>query len=256
MVVLNDVAALVMALPVAIMLRESQGLQGDRLVYILTCVPLLAVAALAAALIMGSYRAVWRYMGTGEIVRLAQFALLAVLLFWLGQFLVDRLTQLPRSGPAIHFLVAMFILIGSRIAYGKYCRWQESPVDGRKRRQPLLLIGTGDGTSLFIQMLSQRRNADYEPVGILADDVTRHRSINGVSILGGLADIDRVLAILRVQGMSPARIVVTRPHHELGRTAVQHVMKRADGRFGLVVDGDGRRIAVPVVQHVDVVLVT
>jgi lipopolysaccharide/colanic/teichoic acid biosynthesis glycosyltransferase len=76
-------------------------------------------------------------------------------------------------------------------------------------------------------MLSQRRNADYEPVGIVADNVTRHRSVNGVSILGGLADIDRVLAILRVQGMSPARIVITRPHHELGRAAVQYVMKRA-----------------------------
>jgi hypothetical protein len=50
-----------------------------------------------------------------------------------------------------------------------------------------------------------------------------------------------------LQGVA-IRVVVVGQHVD------QH--RRADGRFGLVVDGDGRRIAVPVVQHVDVVLVT
>jgi hypothetical protein len=36
-------------------------------------------------------------MGIAEILRLAQLALLAILLFYLGQFVVDRLEHLPRS---------------------------------------------------------------------------------------------------------------------------------------------------------------
>ena len=227
LVIVCDVTAVTVALPLAIMLRENQLLAGDRLAYILSCLPLLAAASLAAALALGHYRAVWRYMGIGEITRLATFALVAVLLFWTGQFLVDRLAHLPRSGPAIQFLVAMFLLIGARIAYSEYCRWTEAPAGARPHRQPLLLIGSGDGTALFIQMLGSRRTTAYEPVGILCDHLTRHRSVNGVPVLGSLADIDRVLANLRVQGMTPARLVVTRPHHELGRDAVNHVMQRA-----------------------------
>ena len=75
LVVLHDVAAVTVALPLAIMLRENQLLIGDRLGYILACLPLLAAASLAACLPLGSYRAVWRYMGIGEITYPPKIAL-------------------------------------------------------------------------------------------------------------------------------------------------------------------------------------
>lgn len=225
-VVIHDIAAIVVAFPIAVMLRENSLLDGGRFFYILSCLPLLVVAALLAITILGSHRAIWRYMGTGEIVGLSQLALMAVLLFYLGQFLVDRLDSLPRSAPPIHFLVAMFFLLGTRIAYGEYCRH----VDAGARphdRQSLLLVGSGDGAALFIQMLASRPDRAYDVVGILSDQISRDRSIAGVPVLGGLADFDAVLANLRVQGMLPSRLVITRPHHELGRDAVHHLMKHA-----------------------------
>jgi hypothetical protein len=45
--------------------------------------------------------------------------------------------------------------------------------------------------------------------------VSTNRSIAGVPVLGDLADFDRVVANLRVQGMPPAAIVITRPHQRL-----------------------------------------
>jgi lipopolysaccharide/colanic/teichoic acid biosynthesis glycosyltransferase len=226
LVVIHDVAAVTVSLPLAVMLRDSAFLDGPRLLYVLSCLPTVALTALLAILLLGSYRTVWRYMGMAGIVRLARFVLLAILLFYTAQFLINRVERLPRSAPPIHFLVAMFLLIGARIAYGEWCRWTDSPAD-RPHRQPLLLIGAGDGAALFIQMLAQRRDAAYEAVGILCDDMTRHRRVDDVPILGGLDDLDAVLANLRVQGMTPARLVVTRPHHELGRNAVYRVMERA-----------------------------
>ncbi len=226
LVVLIDTAALTLALPLALLLRENRLPTGDRLAEVLQALPLLAIAAVIASLLLGSYRAVWRYMGIAEIVRLAQLALLAILLFYLGQFGVDRLQHLPRSAPPIHFLVAMFLLLGARILYGELCRrGGDRTRDGARR--PLLLVGSGDGAALFIQMLHHQPDRAHDIAGIICDRVSRHRSVAGVPVLGGLADFDAVLATLRVQGMTPERIVVTRPHHELGRDAVYRIMSRA-----------------------------
>ncbi|MEZ5858883.1 MAG: hypothetical protein R3D28_07780 [Geminicoccaceae bacterium] len=234
LVVLVDAAAITVALPLALVLRENRLPAGDRLAELWASLPLLALAAVTASLLLGSYRAVWRYMGIAEILRLAQLALLAILLFYLGQFVVDRLEHLPRSAPPIHFLVAMFLLIGARILYGEWCRRGHGRAGGPTRR-PLLLVGSGDGAALFIQMLQHQPDRQYDIAGIICDQVARHRSIAGVPVLGGLADFDAVLATLRVQGMTPDRVVVTRPHHELGRDAVYHIMSRADAQ-GIAVE--------------------
>ena len=216
LVVAHDVTIATLALPIAFMLRESSViLPTGRLDYVLSALPLMALAALASTLLFGSYRAVWRYMGVPEIVRLAQFAAIAVLLFQVGHFLVDRLDGMPRSIPPMQFLVMMFAMLASRIAYGELLRWSEAAPTTRPA-EPILLVGSGDGTALFIRMLGFRRQPDFEPVGILCDQVTTNRSIAGVPVLGDLADFERVAANLEVQGMAPAKIVITRPHHEFG----------------------------------------
>ena len=227
LVVLIDTGAITLALPLALVLRESRLPAGTRLSELLAVLPLLALSAIVASLLLSSYRAVWRYMGIAEILRLAQLAILAILLFYIGQFVIDRLEHMPRSAPPIHFLVAMFLLLGARIAYGEWCRRSETGARPDARR-PLLLVGSGDGAALFIQMLHHQPDRPYDIAGIICDRVTRHRSVAGVPVLGGLDDFDAVVATLRVQGMTPERLVVTRPHHELGRDAVYRIMSGAE----------------------------
>lgn len=227
LVVCHDVAIAVLSLPVAFMLRESAVvLPPARLAYVLPGLPLMAAAALVSILVFASYRAVWRYMGVPEIVRLAQFAALAVLLFQVGQFLIDRLEGMPRSIPPLQFLVMMFLMLASRITYGELLRRAEAGTD-RPPANPILLVGSGDGAALLIRMLEFRRHPEFEPVGILCDQISTHRSVAGVPVLGDLADFERVIANLRVQGMPPAQIVVTRPHHELGYESIDALIDKA-----------------------------
>jgi lipopolysaccharide/colanic/teichoic acid biosynthesis glycosyltransferase len=51
--------------------------------------------------------------------------------------------------------------------------------------------------------------------------------IGQVPILGGLGDFRRVLARLRLQGMAPARVIVTGPHHLVGLDAVRRLQREA-----------------------------
>ncbi len=220
----HDLLAVVVALPIAVLLRDGGLGDVDRLFGLVSALPALLCAALTATLVFRSYRGVWRYIGPREIVHLAQFGMTAVLVFCIVQFWVDRLVDLPRSVPLIQFLVMMAILLGSRIGYAEYRRWREGPSAASQLRKPLLVVGAGDGAALFISMLATRRAHDYEVVGVVSDTYSRHRSVFGVPVLGGLGEIEAVLATLRVQGVTPARVVVTCPHHELGRDAVYRVM--------------------------------
>jgi lipopolysaccharide/colanic/teichoic acid biosynthesis glycosyltransferase len=226
LVIMHDVAIAVLALPAAFMLHENALLLPARRVeYILSALPLVAVSALVASLLIGSYRAVWRYLGIPEIIRVAQMALAAVLIFQLGQFFVDRLEGMPRAAVPLQFLIMLFLMLASRIFYGEVLRRTEGGVGVFGK--PALLIGSGDGAALFIRLRQLAGQHEFEPVGILCDQVATNRSIAGVPVLGDLADFDRVVANLRVQGMPPAVIVITRPHHEIGYTAVGGLIEKA-----------------------------
>lgn len=226
LVITHDVAIAILALPIAFLLRENDLiLPSKHVAYIISTLPLLAICAVVATLLFGSHRAVWRYLDIPEIIRLAQMALFAVLIFQLGQFFVDRLDGMPRSVLPLQFLVMMFLMLTSRIAYGAVLRRTESAAGSPGK--PVLLIGSGDGAALFIRLHQLGGQDDFEPVGILCDKLSTNRRIAGVPILGDLADFDRVVANLRVQGMPPAVIVITRPHHELGYTAAETLINKA-----------------------------
>jgi len=231
LVIAHDVAIAVLALPLAFMLHQNVLLLPPaRIAYIISALPLVAISALVASLLFGSYRAVWRYLGIPEIIRVAQMALAAVLIFQLGQFFVDRLEGMPRAAVPLQFLVMLFVMLASRILYGEFLRRTEEGVGVPGK--PALLIGSGDGAALFIRLRQLSGQHEFEPVGILCDKVATNRSIAGVPVLGDLADFDRVVANLRVQGIPPAVIVITRPHHEIGYTAVNALIEKATA-FGI-----------------------
>ncbi len=127
LVIAHDVAIAVLALPIAFMLRENELLLESRYVdYIISTIPFLAICALVATLLFCSHRAVWRYLDIPEIIRLAQMVLFTVVVFQLGQFFIDRLEGMPRSGPPLQFLIMLFLMLASRIAYGAVLRRTES----------------------------------------------------------------------------------------------------------------------------------
>ena len=225
-IAVHDILVVMVALPVAIVLREQRGFEAERVWELLTAMPLLAAAAVVAALVVEPYRALWRRLGSAEIVTLAQFVGLALMIFYVAQFLVDRLDALPRSAPVLQFMTAMLGLLGSRLAYEMYRRARGPRAGNGPLGEPLLLVGAGDGTALLAELLRQHPGHG-EPVGILCDEAEPTRRLAGVPIVGRLDQLDAVLARLSVQGMRPARLVLTRPHHEFSRSAVHHLIERA-----------------------------
>jgi lipopolysaccharide/colanic/teichoic acid biosynthesis glycosyltransferase len=233
LITFHDLIVIVIALPVAIMLCDNRLLGAGDGPEIAAMLPMMTVAALASAVVLPPQRALWRRLSSTEIIGLAHFVGIAILLFCALQFLVDQLAGVPRSALPIQFLVALFGLLCSRIIYERY----------RSRRQRgrclphgecVLLVGAGDGATLVIEMM-RTRSREGDVVGILADDVEPGRQLGGVPVLGRLDQFDAVLARLEVQGLQPFRVIVTRPHHDLGRASLYRLMERADS-IGMPVD--------------------
>ncbi len=110
--------------------------------------------------------------------------------------------------PALHALVLMVLLAVPRIAY-RLMQETPAPPEGASA-QPVLLVGAGESSDLFIRALGADRRQPYQVIGLLSlGQAQTGRRIGGLPILGSLAEAAGVLAGLRAAGRLPGVLVVT-----------------------------------------------
>jgi FlaA1/EpsC-like NDP-sugar epimerase len=193
----------------------------------------LAFAATAAAVFYASglYRGIWRYASLPDLLGLARAVTLVILIYFPLMFLVTRLEELPRSIVGINWLVLMALLGGPRFAYrllkdGSLRNIMR--VDTARASVPVLLIGAGEGADLFIRTTHRDAQHAYRVVGIVSDDGRRvGRQIGGVSVLGTLDELPRIVDRLTAKGDGPQRMILT--DREVEGAAVRRLLDVADG---------------------------
>src|SRR5690348_11678354 len=193
----------------------------------------LAFAATAAAVfyVSGLYRGIWRYASLPDLIALARAVTLVVLIYFPLMFLVTRLEALPRSTVGINWLVLMALLGGPRFAYrllkdGSLRNILR--VDASRTSVPVLLIGAGEGADLFIRTTYRDAQQAYRVVGIVSDDDQRvGREIGGVTVLGTVDTLPRVVERLAARGDKPQRMILT--GRGLDGAAIRRLLDVADG---------------------------
>jgi lipopolysaccharide/colanic/teichoic acid biosynthesis glycosyltransferase len=183
------------------------------------------------------HQGVWRFATQSDLLTIAKVAGISIGLFYLGLFLVHRLEDVPRSLPLIQWLVFVFLLAGTRIAYAARLNPQrvirsDASLAGW---EPVLLVGAGQTAAILIDLL--RPPSELAIVGIIDDRAHyRNRAISGVPVLGGLGEVERVVAQLAVHGMRPRRIVLARGPDEIGPEGLQALYAAAERLDVLVQD--------------------
>jgi O-antigen biosynthesis protein WbqV len=180
-------------------------------------------------------RSVWRYTSIGDLGRIARAVLIMVAAFIAVQFVFTRLDDFPRSFLFYEFVVLTVLLSAPRVAYRFLKDGTVSALfDWRAQdRIPVLLVGAGDGSDLFIREMERDRNAPYRIVGILDDrDSRTGRRIRGVPVLGGPDNFEAIMERLDGSGLRPQRIVITR--------------ERIDGAIVRALFEAGERVGIPV----------
>ncbi len=233
--VLLDLSLSCLSLLLAMMLRlglsafeDGQTLLVNLLIFSSVCAVVYVVTGL-------SLRS-WRFVSMPDVFVMMRGIIIAVATFMILSFLIMRLTAVPRSVPLIACFIMVTTLGGARVLYR--CLIEGSLPFGFKHfwcaeAEPvrLLVYGANAKTDAFLRSLQSETARSYQVVGLIDDDLTsRDRRIRGIKVLGGSADLRRIVESFAKSSITLTSLVL--PAHELPRQKLREIVEVA-ARAGL-----------------------
>ena len=183
--------------------------------------PIVIACQLAGFFIAGVYRGVWRYITITDLLVYLRGVLIGGAGIVLMVVYVYRFEHYSRSVFMINAMLVGLFLVGSRLSF----RWVADLAGSRRSvGRRALICGAGDGGAMLLRELRNNPQHECVPMGFLDDDpAKRHRSIMGVPVLGGIADVEHFIA-----KHSPDVVIVsTGKLHPSKFAAVQFACARA-----------------------------
>lgn len=230
LIIIHDLVIAGSSLLVAMYLRiGSTALVDSQATVVFGSMLFFVVIAGVAFLAFGMYRSVWRYASIPDLVAIIKGASLAIVIFMPAMFLVNRLSEIPRSVPVIQWLVLVMMLGGSRLIYRalRNSFWSKAAIEP-VGQIPVLVAGTCPEGATFIHAMNGDPEAPYRVVGIL-DWGIEHlgRAIQGVPVLGGLEQLPEVVKRLHKKGVRPQRLILAGLGSRVDRNLVD-ILANAD----------------------------
>ena len=152
----------------------------------LRTLPVLVFVKMAAFLVMGVYRGIWRYTSLDDLIVFAKAVVLSSVMSVLAVLFAFRFEGFSRTIFIIDGLLMFMFLAGSRMAFRLFRQILPAPGAGDGRR--VLIYGAGDGGELLLRELQNNRALKYAPVGFVDDDPAKSgKVIHGLKVYGGTA---------------------------------------------------------------------
>jgi UDP-GlcNAc:undecaprenyl-phosphate GlcNAc-1-phosphate transferase len=210
-----DFAVITASFAAAYYLRlQGGGTDYQRHIFLVSLAVLLAVRY-AAFIPFGLYRGVWRYAGARDAASVVGAVLLSEVVAYLILEATQTWGSFPRSIFIIDALICTVLVGASRFWERAFVR-AVSSFTGRGDRRRTLIVGAGRGGRSLLREL--RETPGEQVVGFVDDDRRlARRRLQGVPVLGGTADIERILSRAR-----PDSVLVTIP--DAPRERLDHVI--------------------------------
>ena len=203
--VLVDAALFTSAFLAAYLFRiHDTGTPWDSYVFNVS-LPVIMAARYLAFIVFGLYRSVWRFAGARDALAIVSAVLLseAVAVGFLAA--TQDWKQFPRAVFVLDALFCIFLVGASRFAERGLFRTL-LVLRGRSERHRAVVIGAGRAGRSLLRELNE--TAGEQVVGFVDDDPRLWgRRLQGVRVLGGADEIDRVLAQTH-----PDAVLVTIPN--------------------------------------------
>ncbi|MGE0503348.1 MAG: polysaccharide biosynthesis protein [Rhizobiaceae bacterium] len=173
------------------------------------------------------YRGSWRYVSIVDFVSIVKASATAVIFFIVVAFLTTRGAAVPRSVLILTTIYMIGGLTGARIAYRIALERFGVTTRLATASHNVLLYGLSDKAESFIRA-NQRAGGPVVAIAGILDDSGNSvgRLIHGVSVLGPLDELDRILARLGRRSIMVDEIVVTEATHD--RKQLTRVLERAN----------------------------
>ncbi|MEK6281527.1 MAG: hypothetical protein AABN95_14330 [Acidobacteriota bacterium] len=157
----------------------------------LRTLPVLVFVKMAAFLMMGVYRGIWRYTSLDDLIVFAKASVVASVLSVLAVLFTFRFEGYSRTIFIIDGVLMFMFLAGSRMAFRLFR--QVLPVSSKREGRRVLIYGAGDGGELLLRELLNNRELRYSPVGFLDDDPAKNgKLIHGLKVYTGNGDVSLI----------------------------------------------------------------
>ena len=196
-----DTVLIVVAYYSAYLLRFEALFDAEQAVF-QQSLPLVVLAQVAAFLVMGTHRGIWRYTGVSDMLRLARACALGTVLSVLGILFLYRFEGYSRAVFVMYGVLLFVSVAATRMSFRalELALRRDAP-----DAEPVLVYGAGKGGLLVLRELRENADIGWRVVGFLDDDATKQTiRVDGVRVLGG---IDAVAAA--VEATRATRVVVS-----------------------------------------------
>lgn len=198
--VVLDFFLIAFAYYLAFLARVGMPLSSYYVARYLQTLPLTVSGTFVAFFVFGVYRGVWSYVSIEDAFRIigANFigASLAGGLIW-GVYGLERHTGWVLF---IYLFLLIFLMVASRFSFrlmDRITRPMHTSDDA-----PIFIYGAGAAGGLALRECQQNQNLNYRPLGFIDDDpLKRGRSIHGLSVYGGLPDLEQLIEKHGAQGV-------------------------------------------------------
>ncbi|MBW9257989.1 MAG: polysaccharide biosynthesis protein [Candidatus Thiodiazotropha sp. (ex. Lucinisca nassula)] len=141
---------------------------------------------LAAFLLFGLNRGIWRFASLPDIMRILKAVLVGSVVGVALLFVFTRAGGVPRSVPVIHAILLVMLLSGPRLIY-RLLKDRHLDLAPGKR---VLIVGSGKAGEMLARDILRNRRGDFRPVAFVDDKQRRQgREIHGLPVAGTSDDI-------------------------------------------------------------------
>ena len=188
--VLLDLVLIVLAYYGAYVLRFGPMAEAGTLRIFLRTLPVLLFVKMAAFLVMGVYRGIWRYISVDNLISYAKAVVAGSVASVLVLLFAFRFQGFSRAVFVLDAMIFFLMLAGSRVAFRLFRQLIPAPSTGGRR---VLIYGAGDAGELLLREMRNNLRLQYTPVGFVDDDpFKKGKVIHGLRVFGGNGHLGRI----------------------------------------------------------------
>lgn len=187
-----DVTLAITALLSAYLIRFEAFGSTVALPLFFAALPIVLPAQLAAFVLLGLYRILWRYFSVVDMFVIMRSTFVGTLVAAVIVLVVQSDLGQSRAVFLIDFVLLSLLLVGSRMFLVSLRHW--FGMQGRQHGRRVLIIGANETGAMALRLLLRSADPKYRPTGFLDDDPGKQRRrIGGVPVLGRVRDLPAVV---------------------------------------------------------------
>lgn len=186
-----DVALATIALFAAFIIRFEYLPPDAWLPLFVQAAPFVIPLQLGAFVVLGVYRALWRFLGVTDLVSIGRAALIGTVIAGFLMLYPFGMTGQSRAVLLLDAILLTVLVAGSRVFLVWLRHWFALRPHRDDRR--VLIVGATPLGEMALRLLLRAGKPNYHPAGFLDDDPGKHRrTIAGVPVLGTTSQLREV----------------------------------------------------------------